>query len=168
MKTTLLLAATMEPIRVISWERAVTLWFQSKVDILEVYENDIIGSQTLTMNRPAVIKLTRYVNRYRQGHAKFSRKNVYARDNYRCQYCEEMFAPKDLTFDHVIPRSLGGKTTWQNVVASCVPCNLKKGNKTPEQARLTLRKKPQQPSWFPRPLELNGVPAVWMPYLATA
>jgi hypothetical protein len=98
---------------------------------------------------------------------KVSRLGVFIRDGFTCQYCGKKFSPKNLTIDHVIPRSRGGKTEWLNIVTSCISCNLKKGDRTPEEAGLTLIKEPRQPTINiinAREIDLKFYPQ-WEPYL---
>src|SRR5690606_22292570 len=97
---------------------------------------------------PMILKL----NRRHQGDltVRFSRMNVFLRDKGRCQYCAEYFPAKDLTFGHVIPQSKGGKTTWDNIVTCCTPCNTRKGARTPREAKMRLLKSPRRPSWSAR------------------
>ncbi len=142
------------------------LVFLDKVEVLEESDH-VIRSTTLSMRVPAVIRLVRFV-RFRRWDVKFSRQNIYARDKYRCQYCGEEFAPKDLTCDHVIPRSQGGPTEWTNIVASCGKCNRKKGGMTPAQAGLRLLKNPSRPSWliaFKTRFKAKEPPDEWREYL---
>jgi 5-methylcytosine-specific restriction endonuclease McrA len=131
---------------------------------------------------PAVIANQHHVKRkYRK--VPFSRRNILRRDKFTCQYCGKSGSPQDLTLDHVVPRSMWqGKDTptcWKNIVASCVRCNRKKGNRTPEQAEMTLRKnvrgnivaykKPKQPSYQEIALRLymRNIPDEWVPYVKT-
>lgn len=167
MDNTLLISAGYEPLRIISWQKAVTLYFLGKVDVLESY-NETLHSPTLIMNVPAVVKLNRYVRNYPRK-VKFSRQNLYHRDNYTCQYCHQPLPTSQLTYDHVIPRSKGGKTNWTNVVTACLPCNLKKGNKMLHQFSLNLLKSPKEPRWLPAfapTLKLDTAPALWRSYIA--
>lgn len=166
MENTLLLSATYEPIKIISWKKAVTLFFLGKVDILENYTHTV-HSPTLTMNLPAVVKLTRYVRTVPRK-VKFSRQNLYYRDNYTCQYCHKPLPSSQLTYDHVVPRSKGGKTSWTNVVTACIRCNLKKGNKLLHQVNFKLLKEPREPRWLPvfsPTLRPESAPEVWQDYL---
>lgn len=163
---TLLLSQGFEPIKVISWQRAITLLFLGKVEIIEEYE-DGLRSQTLVIKIPAVVRLLRAFRKHRKP-VKFSRVNIYARDNYRCQYCGEKQLIADLTYDHVVPRAQGGATRWDNIVSSCSRCNLKKGGRTPEQARMKLRKQPTQPNGVPVitiQVSRSSVPDAWRDYL---
>jgi 5-methylcytosine-specific restriction endonuclease McrA len=99
---------------------------------------------------------------------KFSRQNIYARDKYRCQYCGAKFGPEELTYDHVVPRSRGGKTKWDNIVTCCIRCNRKKGGRTPAEARMRLIRKPSQPTWLPAlriTIGFKEVPNSWRDYL---
>ena len=143
---TLVLDQGYQPHRVVSWQRAVTMLFDGKVEVVEEYEHDI-RSVTLTIKMPAVVRLLQAV-RGRRG-VKFSRIHVATRDGFRCQYCGEKLPLSKLTYDHVIPRSQGGKTRWENIVMACLSCNGRKGSRTPEQARMRLRKEPIKPKWLP-------------------
>jgi 5-methylcytosine-specific restriction endonuclease McrA len=96
---------------------------------------------------PEVIMLTEF-SKYPPRHVKFSRRNIYLRDHFTCQYCGTVPPREELTIDHVIPRSRGGKTVWENVVLACVRCNMKKGNRLPEEAGLVLLTKPEKPHWL--------------------
>lgn len=97
---------------------------------------------------PRIIRLLGYDKLPRQD-VKFNRRNIYARDGSRCQYCGRRHSTSDLSLDHVIPRSQGGKTTWENIVCCCLTCNVKKGGRTPEQARMHLITRPVKPKRSP-------------------
>ena len=163
---TLLLSAGYEPLKVISWQRALTLLTLGKVEILESYDG-FARSSTLVIKIPAVVRLLRVFKRFRKP-VKFSRATIYARDGYRCQYCGEKKKLADLTYDHVVPRTQGGKTEWRNIVACCSSCNLRKGGRTPAQAGMKLLSQPVQPTWVPAMvLEIHpsrSVPDLWREY----
>src|SRR6188508_1274800 len=135
---TLLLNSTYEPLKVISWQRAVTLLWLGKVEVIRSYERDI-RSVTFKIRMPAVVRLIRFVRRKRP-QISFSRRNLFARDENTCQYCAKRFESPELTYDHVVPRSQGGKTEWTNIVTCCVDCNRRKGGRTPPQAGMHLRR----------------------------
>lgn len=163
---TLLLSQSYEPIKVISWQRAFTLLTLGKVEVLEEYDRNI-RTINLVFKMPAVVRLLRAFRRHRKP-VKFSRVNIYARDKYRCQYCGDRAPIPELTYDHVVPRSQGGKTTWQNIVTCCYECNRRKANRTPEQAGIRLRQKPVQPSWVPAVsirIATTSMPDAWRDYL---
>ncbi len=101
-----------------------------------------------TIRVPKIIVLALF-DRFPKKEIKLTRANVFERDNHTCQYCGKRFERKELNIDHVKPRDKGGKTTWENVVCSCVPCNTRKGNKLPHEAGMHLRKKPRAPKWQP-------------------
>jgi 5-methylcytosine-specific restriction endonuclease McrA len=169
MENTLLLSAAFEPIRIISWKKAITLTLLGKVEVLEEYAR-IIHSPSLTVKLPAVIKLTRYLKPIPKK-VKFSRQNLFFRDDYTCQYCHRPFPSHQLTYDHIVPRSKGGKTSWTNVVTSCIRCNLKKGNKPLQTVNFRLLKAPEEPRWLPHFTPLlprESAPAAWLYYLALA
>ncbi len=163
---TLLLANTYEPLKVISWQRAITLLCLGKVEVLESYDKEV-RSTSIVFKMPAVARLIKAIKRHKKP-VKFSRVNIYARDRYCCQYCGMQKLMSDLTYDHVRPRAQGGKTTWDNIVSSCVPCNMKKGDRMPEQVGMKLKKKPIQPRWVPA-LTLNisrtSAPQAWQDFL---
>jgi 5-methylcytosine-specific restriction endonuclease McrA len=168
MQKTLLLNAGFEPMIVVSWKRAFTLVFQGKVEILEEYSS-AIHTVTRHYKVPAVIRMLRWVNLKKQVPAiRFSRTNVYARDEYRCQYCCMVFSEKDLTLDHVIPVVRGGKKTWENIVTACIQCNQRKGHRSVDESGFKLLKIPKRPQWLPGILKaLPGQEEmrVWAPYL---
>jgi 5-methylcytosine-specific restriction endonuclease McrA len=163
---TLLLSQSYEPLRVISWKRAFTLLTLGKVEVVEEYDRNI-RTCYLVFKMPAVVRLIDAFRRHRHP-VRFSRVNVYARDRYRCQYCGLKESLSKLTFDHVIPRSRGGTTSWTNVVAACVDCNHQKANRTPTEARMRLIKEPVQPRWVPAvtlQISMRSVPEAWTDYL---
>jgi len=166
MEQTLLLNTTFEPVSVVSWRKAVTLVFLEKVEVLEEYDREIRGVAR-NIRQPAVIRLRRLV-RNNHSFVKFSRKNVFLRDTLTCQYCGGVFDPRQLTCDHIIPRSRGGVTEWTNIVTSCNRCNLKKGDKLPDEAKMSPRKKPTRPNGFSLLMLHVGVkimPEYWKNYL---
>lgn len=114
----------------------------------EVHDRDVIHTVSRTIKIPRVIILQLY-DRLPRLHLRFSRQNIYLRDRLTCQYCGERFSRSDLNLDHVVPRSRGGRTTWENVVCSCIPCNLRKGGRTPQEAKMKLLKIPTRPAWSP-------------------
>ncbi len=152
------------PLSVWPWEEAVKAVFQDRVDVVSCYDR-VVRSPSLEMRLPSVIALRRYVEQDRQ--PAFTRFNVFLRDGFACQYCGEV---KELTFDHVIPRSRGGRTTWDNIVAACGPCNLRKGGRTPLQAGMPIRREPHQPSAWQlqqagRRFPPNHLHQSWLDYL---
>ena len=156
-----------QPHRVVSWQRAIGLLFRNIAEVVEEYDEEI-RSITLAIRAPSVIRLVHKISISRG--IKFSRMNVLARDHFRCQYCGKQFPLKQLNFDHVIPKSRGGKTTWDNIVTSCIACNSIKGDRIPQEAGMRLRKKPRRPSSLPFILfRINStsriVPDSWNNYL---
>lgn len=139
----LVLNASYEPLHVCSIKRAITLVMY---EVAEVLENsaDFIRSPSTAMPVPSVIRLKRYIRRPRIHPIPFSRRNVMRRDFYTCQYCG---SKHELTLDHVIPRSKGGRHTWENVVTACRDCNQKKGDRMPDLAGMPLTVKPRVPSF---------------------
>jgi 5-methylcytosine-specific restriction endonuclease McrA len=139
----LVLNATYEPINVCTVRRAVVLLLKEKAEVLEHAEY-VLHSASSTIARPTVIRLVSYVRIPRDTHRrKITRRAVFARDDWTCQYCGSR---ANLTVDHVIPRSKGGGSSWENIVASCAPCNRRKGNSLPRQAGMELRRPPRIPS----------------------
>jgi 5-methylcytosine-specific restriction endonuclease McrA len=151
-----------------SWQKAISMEYTGEIDVLERYEEEA-RSPSLTIRFPAVARLVKAMKRDKHD-VKFSRPNVYQRDDHRCQYCGGKFTSKHLTFDHVLPRARGGLTTFTNIVTACHACNARKGNKTPEQAGMKLFSRPVRPKSLPmRPAMIalpKQVPELWLPYLA--
>ncbi|MBI4082737.1 MAG: HNH endonuclease [Candidatus Lambdaproteobacteria bacterium] len=169
MDNALLLSAGFEPLTVINWRRAVTLMVLEKVEVLEEYEREV-RSPTTALRLPAVVKLHRWV-RGTPHRVKFSRQNIFYRDNFTCQYCHKQHPSSQLTYDHLVPRSRGGKTTWTNIVTSCIRCNLRKGNKPLHAVGIHLLKLPEEPRWTPAIYPLinaDHAPQVWKTYLNMA
>lgn len=166
MDRTLLLNTTYEPLRVVSWQRAVAMLCLDKVEVIRAYPVTL-RAMSWSIAMPSVVRLTSFVRRRRVRIA-MTRRNVFVRDGHRCQYCLREFPTKELTCDHVHPRSQGGKTTWENVVAACGPCNRKKGGRTPEQARMKLHRVPARPDSLPVQFTLNlggNPPPEWRDFL---
>lgn len=111
-------------------------------------EDDWVRTASLPIQAPRVIRLLDY-ERMPKHTVKFNRRNIFARDNNQCQYCGKKFPTTELSLDHVVPRSQGGQTSWDNIVCACVACNVKKGGRTPKQAHLTLIRKPEKPKRSP-------------------
>jgi 5-methylcytosine-specific restriction endonuclease McrA len=166
MERVLLLNATYEPLRVISWKRAIALLTLGKVEVLERYEREV-RSVTFAIRLPAVVRLLQMV-RFRDHSIRFSRQNIYIRDRYQCQYCGRTLGADQLTYDHVVPKASGGITAWENIVTCCLPCNKKKGGRTPQQARMHLVRRPRKPNWHPMltiTLHIKKTPESWRDYL---
>jgi 5-methylcytosine-specific restriction endonuclease McrA len=122
--------------------------FPSWAALAVEFGDDSVHTPTRTLKVPRIIVLQAF-DRIPRGRIRFSRFNIYARDNNTCQYCSTKFDRSLLNLDHVIPRSKGGRTTWENVVCSCIPCNLRKGGRTPHEAGMVMRKLPMRPKWSP-------------------
>lgn len=144
MSSVLVLNATYEPLSVVSVRRAVVLLLKEKAEIVEAAEAEL-RSEYLTIPRPLVIRLVYYVRIPYRVSLPLTRRTVLARDHYACQYCGVQPSRKELTVDHILPRSRGGHTTWENVVAACQSCNGRKGSRTPEEANMKLLSKPIKP-----------------------
>ncbi len=139
------------PLSLWSWQDAVKAVFLNRVNIVSEYDR-VVRSPNLEMRLPSVISLKEYIPTSRR--PAFTRFNVFLRDRFMCQYCSEGFPVHDLTFDHIVPRSRGGRTVWGNVVTACSDCNLEKGNRTPAEAGMFPRNLPHQPT--SRQLRENG------------
>jgi 5-methylcytosine-specific restriction endonuclease McrA len=166
MEQVLLLNITYEPLRIINWKKAITLLMLGKVEVLEEYGTEV-HSVSFTLKLPSVVRLLMMAKRPRTS-VKFSRQNIYARDKYCCQYCGRKFPVEDLSYDHVIPKSRGGKTVWTNIVTACMRCNRKKGGRTPKEAKMHLIRKPTQPKWLPSlrvTIGFREIPTTWRDYL---
>jgi 5-methylcytosine-specific restriction endonuclease McrA len=138
MAKVLVLNASYEPLNITSWRRAIVLLLKGKAEQLE--HNGKLICPDLPL--PTVIRLRHYVQvPYKD--IPLTRRNVLERDRHTCQYCD--YRGEDLTLDHVVPRSRGGADTWENLVTACERCNVKKGNRTPKEASMTMRTQPRKP-----------------------
>lgn len=168
MEHTLLLNASYEPLKVVHWQKAVTLWCQGKVEVISVYDREV-RSVSISFKLPSVIRLLRYVRiKRRFDYVPFSRANIYARDGYSCQYCGRTLPAGELTFDHVVPVAQGGRKDWENIVTCCVNCNREKGGRTPEEAGMRLVRLPSRPQAAPAiriTIGLRHTPDSWRDYL---
>lgn len=163
---TLMLDQSYAPVGVLPWQRAMQMLFLGKVEVVETYEKEV-RTTYLVIKVPSVVRLIGKIKRRKKA-VKFSRSSVYGRDEYKCQYCSVELPMGELTYDHVIPRSQGGKTVWTNIVSCCVRCNEHKAGRTPEQARMKLLKIPVQPKDTPHTkirLSMNSIPDAWRDYL---
>lgn len=146
------------------WDFARTMRnvLKDRVIVLETYDA-VLRSPSITYEPPSVVALRDFVRT--PDRVPFTRMNLFLRDDFTCQYCGTKLPPKDLTFDHVVPRSRGGGTNWENIVAACVPCNTRKGSRTDMRPRTM----PGQPSGRKlirkRPPEKTGLHHSWLDYL---
>ena len=152
------------PLSIWPWQDVVKAVFLERVDVIAEYDQ-FVRSPSFEMRLPSVIALREFVKQDRS--PAFTRFNVFLRDGFACTYCG---SPDDLTFDHVVPRSKGGRTTWSNIVAACSPCNLRKGGRTPKEAGMYPVRPPAQPSNFQlqeigRRFPPNHLHETWMDYL---
>jgi 5-methylcytosine-specific restriction endonuclease McrA len=165
MDQVLVLNATYEPLSVISLRRAVLLLVKEKAEIVEAAQARL-RSEKQSLPVPLVIRLVYYVRLPRRFALPLSRRTVLARDHYTCQYCGACPGKSALTIDHVLPRSRGGPTTWENVVTACDTCNRRKGNRTPEEAHMPLKRTPFQPRYLALTLIAGASPPdVWGKYM---
>lgn len=164
---TLVLTPWYLPYRVVCWQDAITMMCLDKVDLVVAY-NERVRSPSTSLPMPAVIRMRKKVSasRYR---IRFSRLNVFMRDGFRCMYCGTACRTPELTFDHVVPRSQGGVTQWENILSACKACNAKKGNRTPAQAGMDPIAKPYKPKTLPmRPtrVDYGSIPEEWRDFCA--
>ena len=162
----LVLNATYEPINVCTVRRATVLLLKSKAEMVEIGSRDLHWVNG-SLPRPVVIRLVTYVRIPRDTHKrKITRRAVFARDGWACQYCG---ARTSLTVDHVIPRSKGGPSTWENIVTCCAPCNRRKGDHLPKSVGMHPKRKPSPPSptIFVH-VAVTRVPDTWQQYLPAA
>lgn len=141
------------PLSLIGWQDAIRLVFLGKVQVVENHSDWVVHSANMEMPVPAVVATTVYVSKKSRSVA-FSRRGIYQRDMYVCQYCGKDCLPRELTLDHVIPKSRGGKTDWENIVAACIKCNQLKGDKMDMKPRV----KPMAPGYDDVIRMLDSVP----------
>jgi 5-methylcytosine-specific restriction endonuclease McrA len=161
----LVLNATYEPLNVVSVKRAVVLLLKEKAELVEAAEAKL-RSESLAVPVPLVIRLMYFVKIPRRISLPVTRRGILSRDHYTCQYCGVTPPRKELTIDHVLPRSRGGKTTWENVVAACQKCNGRKGSRTPDEAHMKLCAKPERPRYLAvAALNSTEIKAAWGKYI---
>lgn len=168
---TLVLDTSYMPVARVHWQRAVTLLFLGKVEVVEEYESELIRSVTFSIKVPSIVRFLRAL-RSKKKAIKFSRENVYARDSGKCQYCGCKVPRPEATYDHVVPRAQGGTTHWENIVIACMDCNQRKGNRTPTQAGMKLLSTPVRPKKLNDNLRFTiqwhpSMPASWKDWLAS-
>lgn len=166
MVQTLVLDQGFQPHRIVSWQRAVTMLFAGKVEVVEEYDEDI-RAVSITIKMPAVVRLLRRI-RGRSRPLRFSRINVMTRDKFRCQYCGRKLPMSKLSYDHVVPRCQGGRTNWENIVTACYPCNDRKGDRTPDQAGMALLSTPIRPKslpFFAFCVSTDSIPDAWASWI---
>ena len=161
-RAVLVLNANYAPMMVCTAKRAICLNVLNKIDVLANYE-ETVNSPSITFNLPSVIKIRDFV-KYDNLSVDLNRKNILSRDEHSCQYCGDKSSP--LTIDHILPKGRGGQDSWENLVTACKFCNQKKGNKTPEEANMHLKRKPKRPNrihYFYK--YVNEKQKEWKPYL---
>jgi 5-methylcytosine-specific restriction endonuclease McrA len=163
MQQVLVLNASYEPLNVCSTRRALVLVLKGKAEVIERLALPLTSAEE-SFPWPHVIRLLQYVRVPRAIQRRISRRALFARDGWRCVYCGT--SSSRLTLDHVVPRSRGGGSVWENVVTSCAPCNTRKGDRLPEEAAMSLPKPPRAPApalfiWLAAPT----IPTGWRPYL---
>ncbi|GBD95111.1 CRISPR-associated endonuclease Cas9 [bacterium BMS3Abin05] len=158
----LILNQNYEPMTVCTARRAIVLVYLGKAELIEKYDF-YVQSVTRRLPVPSIVRLSRFV-KVPPRRILLTKKNILKRDSYRCQYCGVYEG--DLTVDHVIPKDRGGRDTWENLVACCKTCNAKKGNRTPEEVRMHLLKKPRRPNHLMFIQYFIGIADTrWKPYL---
>lgn len=163
---TLVLDASFRPTHAVRWQRAMVLDLLDRVDVLEYYDA-VVKTAGDAFPLPAVIRHRGQVRRGPKAVA-LTRRNLLARDGHRCQYCGVVFVPRELTIDHVFPRSRGGPSSWENLVTACAPCNRAKGDRTPDEAKMPLVARPRRPSVIALGREglfRGDMPPEWSSYL---
>jgi 5-methylcytosine-specific restriction endonuclease McrA len=165
----LVLNASFEPLHIIPWQKAMQLLFQGKVEVVEEYDRHI-RTVSLTIRLPSVLRLLQYIPITRKKNIiRFSRANIFLRDNFVCQYCGRKRQRHELTLDHVTPAVQGGAKTWENIVTACIQCNQRKGGRTPAEAGMRLIAKPGRPEWLPTfniRYSLKSPPERWKVYFS--
>ena len=165
----LLLNMGFQPMGRVPWQRAMTLVVAGRAEVLGTYTDRAIRTVSAAFKMPSVVRYVRGRIHYSSKRVRLTKRTLHARDEGLCQYCSKSLQLSEATLDHVQPRSRGGKAQWTNVALACRPCNAKKGNRTPAEARMTLRRSPSKPK--PGSLDLMGLrwrtdmPKAWRDYL---
>lgn len=168
----LVLNQAWQPLRRVSWQTAFGWVFTGRAEIIESYADRRVRSAHESWSMPSIVRFLRKVTRLFRPVIKFNRRNVYLRDRGRCQYCDATVTSSEFTYDHIIPRSRGGGTRWENIVVSCLPCNQRKSNRTPVEAGLRLIAQPERPRRLPGMGDATlswreGMPLSWRDYFGS-
>ena len=161
-RNVLMLNQNYEPLTVCSARRAIVLLFQGKAEMIETADGLKIRTVDNHYALPSVVRLWQY-RKVPYKRIVLTRKNIHVRDNNTCQYCGTIKGP--MTVDHVVPRDLGGKDSWENMVCACAKCNNKKGNRTPEKAGMKLMRTPKRPTFITFIQRHVTISKRWRPYL---
>lgn len=163
----LLLDCTYEPLEVISWQLTMQKLVTGDIEVLEEGEA-LIRSQRQQWRVPSVVRQLKKFQRSKcRSMDKVNRVHLFMRDNWTCQYCLKRKVPRELTFDHVVPKSQGGPTTWKNIVTACKRCNNKKADKPLDETKMRLNRLPDKPKWLPHQmiLKIKSIPEEWKLYI---
>ena len=169
MDQTLVLDQSYRPVGQMPWRDAIVKVVCDRIaEVVEEYPDRYIRTPGWTVKTPSVIRLLRPVRRKKV--IRFSRLNIWLRDGGKCQYCGLKVARNRFQFEHVVPQSQGGQTTWENIVVACHGCNQRKANRTPEQAGMPLLSRPARPKRLPEAADYGmvyreGMPEQWRDYL---
>ena len=182
-KECLVLNADYSPLAIVSWQRSIIWYFRNQnepnfgIEIIDFYQDDFIHSVNKNYPIPSIAKTKKFFKINSQD-IKFSRKNIFVRDDHTCQYCNKRFGHNELTYDHVVPKSkwdynFGSPTVWSNIVTCCLPCNRKKGGRTPKEANMPLKNLPfkprKNPKYLPIAMKLatlnDSIPREWQNYI---
>ena len=170
MSDTLILNTTYEPLSIlplsiITWQRSIKLYWVKRIEVMHYYEDWVVHSPSIALRVPAVAMTTEFFD-FKKA-IRYSKQNIYLRDLYTCQYCGDTFDVKELTIDHVVPKSHGGKSNWTNCVTACIPCNAKKGDRI---EYMFPKKDPYKPDWRAMAYSMKNKPFTikhpsWAQYL---
>jgi 5-methylcytosine-specific restriction endonuclease McrA len=164
MSAVLVLNSSYEPLNIATIARAVRLVLAGKAEI--IHERGRVSSPTVSFPLPSIIRMLYYI-KHRRKKVALTKKNVLLRDDYKCGYCAEQIDAREATVDHITPRSAGGKSTWENLIACCAPCNSRKRDRTPQQAKMPLLRKPREPKFIPFVIvKRHTEDAEWSKYLS--
>lgn len=169
----LVLNSYYSPLGVVDWTDAIARVYSNKADIVAEYEDKVVRSADRAWSVPSVIRIRKKSREPKEKRAiKFNRKNLWKRDKGLCCYCGCRVSMEEYTYDHVIPRSKGGKTSWTNIVVACLKCNHRKADRTPAEAKMPLLKQPEQPKSLPGVFSGDLVwdktmPVSWRDWLAS-
>jgi len=161
-RSVLVLNTNYTPLTICTARRAICLSYLDKVDVLESY-GEKVHSPSVSLHLPSIVKLKGFVN-FNSMSVALSRRNILLRDNHNCQYCATKSGP--FTIDHIVPKERGGSDAWENLVTACQPCNRTKGNRTPDEANMPLKRYPRKPNrihYFQQFIKDHQ--ASWRPYL---